>query len=82
MVMNTIACATPFPFPTFGEVLVRRRMERGWSIAKLAREAMVSRQAIYDWERGKAVPIYPYRLALREALRLSEHDDGGYWGKW
>lgn len=68
--------------PTFGETLVRRRMEREMSITALAREAGVSRQAIYDWEQDKVMPAYPFRLALRVALGLSERDDGGYWGKW
>jgi len=64
---------------TFGYVLRRRRAEKGWSVSELARRAGVHRVSIWEWEHDRCFPRYPYRLALRVALGLSDRDDDGWW---
>ena len=77
--MNLIACTAIGGLETFGEVLQRRREERGWTITELSRRAHVARQSIYQWEGDVRVPQPLYRQALRVALNLSEDDDHGWW---
>lgn len=81
--MNLIACAgLDMGMETFGEVLKRRRLAKGWTISRLCREAGVNRQSIYRWEADDREPPWPYRLALREALGASPEEDGGWWQRW
>lgn len=80
---NLIACAAPHGvLETFGQVLQRRRLEKGWTVSRLAREAGVNRVSIERWEDDQREPHWPFRLALREALGLSADDDRGWWAKW
>lgn len=64
---------------TFGEALRRRREERGLTQIVLARTIGVDSSSLWRWESGKHEPIPVIRYALRCALGLSEHDDGGWW---
>lgn len=77
--MTVIACTEIGGMESFGECLKRRRLERGYSVSRLADEAEITRQAITRWEAGERVPTYPYRAALRDILGLAKSDDHGWW---
>ncbi len=81
--MNLIACTgLDRDRETFGAVLQRRRLEKGWTVAQLCRAALVNSHPVYRWEADLCEPTWPQRLALREALGVSPDDDGGWWQPW
>lgn len=67
------------PVRTFGEALHRRRLEKGWTVTRLARVAGIARWTVYRYESDERPPRPVYRLALRMALGLDEHADDGWW---
>lgn len=66
--------------PSFGEALLRRRLEKGWSIRRLARETGIAWRSLYRYEADKRPPKPVCRYALRCALGLDADADGGWWG--
>lgn len=83
---NLIACASWPDDPddylgpaSFGEALRRRRLAAGLSQKKLGRIVGIKKQTISRYENSHCEPRPVCRYALRCALSLGEHDDGGWW---
>ena len=56
---------------TLGEIIQKKRLERGLSQEKLAELVGVSRQAVSTWELGDAIPDTDKLVPLARALGVS-----------
>lgn len=56
---------------TFGEKLVKARIEKGLTVAKLAEKAGCSTRAIKFWEQDKAEISFFNAVVLSQVLGLS-----------
>ena len=50
--------------------LVSQRKGLGLSVAKVAKYVGVSRESIYNWEKGKSIPDVKYLNKLSEILQI------------
>lgn len=55
---------------TFGEIIKRERMNKGFSMEKLANEAGVGKTTVYSVEHSNHLPQYSTRKLLCDALKI------------
>lgn len=55
----------------FGHRIKNRRTEKNLSIKDMEEFFGISRQALYNWEKGKSLPTYDNLLALAKFLELT-----------
>lgn len=57
-----------------GAEIRRRRVQKGWSVYRLADEIGCSHQSVEKWEDGTHQPTTVFRRAIAKALRCKEAD--------
>ncbi len=57
--------------PNIVNKIDRMRVERGWSIYKLAQEADISQQTFHQWLEGKALPSYKALQNIAQAYGIT-----------
>lgn len=67
---------TPVGDEVEGQEVARRREATGLDVAKLAREAGISRTTLYEFEQGKTNPHVSTRKKILDALTAAEEESG------